>query len=270
MKKTVEEPDLVPAPRGLRWTLPIGTPLQSAIVRFCIRSLTRSRQHRVAFAFFLAIVFAIALSVLRAELTASAPSPLGPDFLMSTLMMMVFATIGLRRVFALPVSLTANWVLRTTQLRPSEKYIAATRRSLLLLAILPVWLLSALLALPLRPLNQVAGHLVVLALIGIILAELNLIGFYKVPFTCSYLPGKSNFQFVFWGFLVVVIALAIPLMLQEWRALESPLLYAGMIAILLIASSVLWAFNRSRAKSAVIYFEEMPGVTIQTLGLQRD
>jgi hypothetical protein len=111
---------------------------------------------------------------------------------------------------------------------------------------------------------------VVLALIGIILAELNLIGFYKVPFTCSYLPGKSNFQFVFWGFLVVVIALAIPLMLQEWRALESPLLYAGMIAILLIASSVLWAFNRSRAKSAVIYFEEMPGVTIQTLGLQRD
>jgi hypothetical protein len=270
MKKTVEEPDLVPAARGLHWALPIGSPLQSAIVLFSIRSLTRSRQHRVAFAFFLSIVFAIALAILRGELPAYAPAPLSPDFLMSTLMMMVFATIGLRWVFALPISLTANWVLRTTQLCSSRKYIAATRLSLLVLAVLPVCLLSALLALPLRPINQVAGHLAVLALIGYILAELNLIGFYKVPFTCSYLPGKSNIQFVFWGFLVVVIAIAIPLMLQEWNALQNWTSYAGMIGILIAVASGLWAFNRYRAESAAIYFEEVPDEGILTLGLQQD
>ncbi len=270
MKKTVEEPDLVPAARGFHWTLPIGSPLQSAIVLFSIRSLTRSRQHRVAFAFFQSIVFAIALAILRGELPAFAPAPLSPDFLISTLMMMIFATIGLRWVFALPISLTANWVLRTTQLRSSQNYIAATRLSLLVLAVLPVWLLSALLALPLRPVNLVAGHLVVLALIGYILAELNLIGFHKVPFTCSYLPGKSNIQFIFWGFLVVVVAIAIPLMWQEWRALQDLVHYACMIGILAAVSCALWAFNRHRANSAVIYFEELPDVTIQTLGLQQD
>jgi hypothetical protein len=270
MKKTVEEPDLVPGAHGLHWTPRFASPLQSAIVLFSVRSLARSRQHRVACAFFLAIVFAIAISVLRGELPAFAPAPLSPDFLISTLMMMVFATIGLRWVFALPISLTANWVLRTTQLRPSQNYIAATRRSLQVLAVLPVWLLSALLAFPLRPFSQVAGHLAVLALIGFILAELNLIGFYKVPFTCSYLPGKSNIQFIFWGFLVVVLAIAIPLMLQEWRALQNPFQYACMVALLIAVAFALWAFNSHRAKSAVIYFEEVPDVTIQTLGLQQD
>jgi hypothetical protein len=267
MKKTVEEPELVPAARGLHWTPRFGSLLQSAIVLFSIRSLTRSRQHRVAFAFFLSIVFAIALSVLRFELSAASPRLLTPDFLMSTFMMMIFATKGLRSVFSLPISLTANWVLRTTQLCPSYKYIAATRRSMLVLAVAPVWLLSAFLGLPLRPTIQVAVHLAVLALIGYILSELNLIGFYKVPFTCSYLPGKSNIQFMFWGFLVAVVAIAVPLMAQEWHALQSPFQSACMVGLLVALAFGLWAFNHHRAKSAILFFEELPEVQITTLGL---
>ena len=57
---------------------------------------------------------------------------------MPTFMMMLFAVFGFRSVFPLPISLTANWALRTTQLCPSYKYIAATRRTLLLLAVAPV------------------------------------------------------------------------------------------------------------------------------------
>jgi hypothetical protein len=267
MKKTVEEPDLVPGTHGLHWAPHFGSPLQSAIVLFSFRSLTRSRQHRVAFAFFLAIVFAIALALLRGELSAAAPGSLSPDFLMSTYLMMAFAILGLRSVFSLPISLTANWVLRTTQLCPSQEYIAATRRSVLVLAVVPVWLLSALLSFSFRPFAQVAGHLAVLGLIGYILAELSLIGFYKVPFTCSFLPGKTNFQLVFWGFFVLFVTVAVPLMSQEWQALHDLFLYACMVAVLVCAASALWAVNRNRAKSAVLYFEELPDEVITTLGL---
>ena len=267
MKKTVEEPDLVPGARGLHWAPHFGSPLQTAIVLFSFRSLTRSRQHRVAFALFLAIVFAIALAVLRGELPATAPGPLSPDFLIATFMMMAFAILGLRSVFSLPISLTANWVLRTTQLSPSQMYIAATRRSMLLLAVVPVWLVSALLSIALRPFAQVAGHLAVLAVIGYILAELSLTGFYKVPFTCSFLPGKTNFQFILWGFLVLFFTVAVPLMSQEWKALHNPFHYVCMLILLLIVASVLWASYRHRAKSAVLYFEELPDEIITTLGL---
>jgi hypothetical protein len=267
MKKTVEEPDLVPQAHGLHWTPRFGSPLQSAIVLFSYRSLTRSRQHRVAFAFFLAIVFAIALALLRGELSSTGPGAMSPDFLMSTYLMMAFAILGLRSVFSLPISLNANWVLRTTQLCPSQKYIVATKRSLLFLAVLPVWLLSALLSFSFRPFAQVAGHLAVLAFIGYILAELSLIGFYKVPFTCSFLPGKTNFQLIFWGFLILFITVAVPLMPQEWEALHDLYQYAYMVGILVLVATILWAFNRHRAKSAVIYFEELPDEVITTLGL---
>jgi hypothetical protein len=66
------------------------------------------------------------------------------------------------------------------------------------------------------------------------------------------------------------MAIAIPLMLQEWNALQYWTSYAGMIGILIAVASGLWAFNRYRAESAVIYFEEVPEEGILTLGLQRD
>lgn len=269
LRKTIEEPDLVPAAGGLHWAPRFGNSLQTAIALFCIRSLTRSRQHRVAFAFYLAIVFAIALSVVRTGLAASVHNPPTMDFMLCTFLMMSFAVIGLRNVFSLPISLTANWVLRMTQLHPTQKYLAATRWSLILFAVLPVWIGSVLLSFSFRPLHEIAAHLAVLALLGFIFADLSLIGFYKVPFTCSYLPGKSNIQFVFWGGLVVFLPLAMLGAEHERRWLNDPVRFACMIGALVAVAFGLWAFNRYRAKSAVLYFEELPEEVLTTLGLTK-
>jgi hypothetical protein len=266
MKKTVEEPDLVPG-GGLQWMPRFGNTLQTAIAHFSIRSLARSRQHRVAFAFYLAFVLGIALSLFRGEVAAGAPRALSLDFLIPTFLMMFFAVVGLRNVFSLPISLTANWALRTTQLRPSQAYVAAARRSLQLLAVLPVWFLSAALACGYRPVSQVAAHLAVLALLGIILVEFCLVGFYKVPFTCSYLPGKANFQFAFWGFVIVLLAVIAPCAEFELRALHQADRYGFMLSLLVGLAMALFAYNDHRAKSAVIYFEEIPDALITTLGL---
>ncbi len=267
LQKTIEEPDLVPASGGLHRTLRFGTSLQTAILLFTFRSLVRSRQHRVIFAFYLAGVFALALSSAKGVLAAAIPRPLTMDFLLSTFVMMSLAVVGLRSIFSLPISLTANWVLRITQVYSPLKYIAVTRRALLILAVFPVWLISAVLSLWFSPLYQVAGHLAVLALLGSILADLCLIGFYKIPFTCSYLPGKVNIQFVFWGFLIVFIPLAISGAEFELRALLHPVQYACMVGALGMAASGLWAINHYRAKSATLYFEELPPEGITTLGL---
>jgi hypothetical protein len=267
MKKTVEEPDLVPGAGRLHWIPSFGRSLQGAIALFCIRSLTRSRQHRVAFAFYLALVFAFALSWLKSELGTGAPLPLSNGFLMSTFMMMTFAVFGLRSVFALPISLTANWVLRTTQLRPSQEYIAATRRSLLLFAVAPAWILSGALSFGFRPASHVAMHLVILGLLGWTLVELSLIGFYKVPFTCSYLPGKSNIQLVFWAFFMICLPLAAWIASVEHDALTRQLNFVSLSFAFTAVAFGLFIFNRYRARSALLYFEELPEEVITTLGL---
>jgi hypothetical protein len=267
MKKTVEEPDLMPGRNGLRWLLPLGDSLHTAIVRFSMRSLARSRQHRVVYAFFLAIAFAIAVSTLTNAATSHHTQPVTQGFLISTLMMLCLAVVGLRSIFSLPVSLKANWVLQVTQLGPPEKYIAATRRAMLVMATVPVWLTAAGLALCYRPWHQAAEHLLVLALAGSIITDTCLIGVSKIPFACSYLPGKSNVQYVFWAYAAVFTPLAMSFSRYEQEVLDRPLAYIELVAALAIAAAGLWTVNRRQAKTAVLYYEEQEPEPITTLGI---
>jgi hypothetical protein len=267
LRKTIEEPDLVPAAHSSHWAPRFGSPLKTAVVLFSVRALTRSRQHRVAFAFYLAIVSAIAITTIHTGIATAAPHPLSQDFLLSTFMMMSFAVVGLRSVFSLPISLNANWVLRITQLRPTPEYTAATRTSLILMAVFPVMIASAILSLTFRPVHQVAAHLLILLLTGCILVDISLIGFYKIPFTCSYLPGKSNIQFIFWGFLILFVPLAMWFTSLEQRALSSLPQFLCMTGALLTIIAALRASNHHQAKSAAIYFEELPSEVIITLKL---
>ena len=267
MKKTVEEPDLVPAARGWHWTPRFGNALQTAILLFSFRSFTRSRQHRLILAFFLSVVFAIMLSMVRDAISAPAPRPVSMDLLVATATMISFAVFGFRLVFPLPISLNANWIVRVTQLRPSQEYIAATRRTLLVFAVFPTWLCCAALALTFRPLSQVAVHLIVLALFGSILADLCLIGFCKIPFTCSFLPGKTNIQYMFWGVAALYVVFAAEAARIEFSALDHPVQYVAMITVLGAAAVGLRTFNRHRAESAILCYEELPPEPITTLGL---
>ena len=267
MKKTVEEPDLVPGRRGWRWSPKLGGKVETAVVRFTARGLGRSRHHRVIYAFWWAMIFAIAVSTLRAECAGGWRLPVTQAYMMPTLTMMGLAVVGLRSVFSLPVSLNANWVLQVTQLNPSQLYIGGARRALLLLSVAPAWGLAALLGLGFRPWGRVAEHLVVLAVVGWILAELCLIGVEKIPFACSYLPGKTNLQYLFWGLAVVFLAVAISLANEEMRVLGHPVGYGVMLGILVAVGAGLWGVNRHRARSAVLYYEELEPEVITTLGI---
>jgi hypothetical protein len=267
MKKTVEEPDLVPGRRGRPWSPRVGGKVETAVVRFTTRGLGRSRHHRVIYAFYWAIVFAIAMSTLRHEWAGGWRLPVTQGYMMPTLAMMSLAVVGLRSVFALPVSLNANWVLRVTQLSASGRYLAGVRRGLLLLSVAPAWAVAAALGAGFRPWTQVAMHLAVLAAVGWILAELCLIGVEKIPFACSYLPGKTNLQYLFWGLTVVFLVVAMQLANEEVKLLGHPVEFAGLVGILAAIGAGLWGLNRRKAREAVLYYEELEPVVIQTLGL---
>lgn len=271
MRKTMEEPDLVSSPHRAKDSVRLGSSLTATITVFSIRCLLRSRQHRVTLAFYAGTGFAIALFCVKATtlgvVFVLVPHPIDSGFLMSTAVMMSFVVVGFRSCFALPISLTANWLLRTTQIQPSERYVQATRRCLFLLAVVPVWVASAVFSVQFRPYRPAALHLVVLALLGYILVDINLRNFHKVPFTCSYLPGKSNIQLGFWTFIMLFVPLTIAGARYELRALNHLGQYLRMIALLVVTDAALLALNRLRAKEAVLYYEENPDEVITTLNL---
>jgi hypothetical protein len=163
--------------------------------------------------------------------------------------------------------LTANWVLQTTHLSPTEKHFATTRSTLLLLAVAPSWAIAASLSIRLRPLHYVAIHLVVLALVGWLFAEIGLINFYKVPFTCSWLPGKVHIQVLFGCALVLRVVFGLTCSEIELPALGSPTRTICMVLLLVGGCFCLWLFNNRRARSAQLYFEEPAPEVITSLGI---
>ncbi|HVN92180.1 MAG TPA: hypothetical protein VMT38_00715 [Terracidiphilus sp.] len=267
MRKTVEEPDLIPARRNLNSTPQIGGGLQSALLLFILRTLWRSRQHRVILALFYSIVFACLMNLVHLAPRIGSIIPITPDFPIITCWMMVFAVLGFRAISPLPISLTANWILRVTQLRPPQDYIAAVWRSTILLVVAPVWVAAAMLSFFYRPYFPAGAHLALLLLMGFILVDIALIGFHKVPFTCSILPGKKNFQFVFWVCLAAIVLLTLFVLTVEFPALQHPVQAVSMVGVFAAVAAGLRLFNRRRAQSAVLYFEEPPIEIITSLGL---
>ena len=162
-----------------------------------------------------------------------------------------------------------NGSLRVTALREVLGYLAATRRSLFLLAVAPVLVATAVVLFPIWPLRSVLEHLIVLWLLGTILADLCLQSFPKIPFTCSHLPGKANLQFAFRGFALIFI-IAINMGAQfELQAFQSLFHLAVMLIILAItASSIKWR-TIWRARSQQLIFEEEQSRQVFSLELYR-
>jgi len=102
------------------------------------------------------------------------------------------------------------------------------------------------------------------------LADLFLHGFRKIPFTCSYLPGKSQVHMKVVA-AVVVMSLAAQSVLLEQHALQSSRAMLLMLSLLgVMAAVVRWRAARAVVSDAEgLHFEE-EGPTLLDLGLYKD
>ncbi len=280
IRKIVEEPDIVAGSRRLNWLPLFGGSVQTAIVQFSIRTLARSRQHRMILAFYLGIGLAFTSLLLKDPTTkrqfenSAASNPwreVSFALWMASVMMMVLAMIGTRVVFALPLDLRANWIFRITGVEYGRESLAASRRAMVVLAVLPVWLAEALVCGGLWPAWQTAVHLVALGLLGMIVAELCLIRFRKIPFACSYLPGKSPINMVVLGAMGLVHAT-----FQAVRLEQQAVRQVQTAAVMVTALVVLWIIIRlvasrlAKGGEQELRFDDELAPVVQGLGLTRD
>jgi hypothetical protein len=278
LRKIVEEPDILPGGRRISWLPPFGDRFQTALVQFAIRTLARSRQHRIMLAFYLGIGFALTIMVLKSPTTpnqlpdapkADVGSELLAPVLAASIIMLCFSIIGTRVVFSLPMDLRANWIFRIcrTDDRLLSSVQVAQRRALFLLSAVPVWLITAAFAFRRWPLQAAVGHLFVLALLASILADICLYNFHKIPFTCSYLPGKSRVHMAFLAAagLLWAITLAVRYEHEALNGIGTILPLIG--GLVMIAMAARW-LTRASANSGTVRFEEEDSAAIQVLGLR--
>jgi hypothetical protein len=272
MRKVVEEPDIMPGVHRIDWPVRFGSLLQTCVTLFSLRTLLRSRQHRVLLSFYLGTGLAIVLAYVKTPLGQRGflHGPRGDvvdvAFLVASLWTICFAVLGVRVVMAMPHTLRANWIFRMTETRSVPEYVAAVRRSLVVMALAPVLILLAGLFLFRWPTLPVAGHLVVLGLVGVIVVELCLDGFHKLPFACSYLPGQSKVHVVFWGLLLVLVPLIAARF--ETRMLHRPFSYFCIVALLFVVAALArWRTDRLALSAEELVFEEEYPPELLALGL---
>jgi hypothetical protein len=265
MPKIVEQPDILPRSRWFPLAPHFGSSLTEALTLFSIRTLLRSRQHRMIFSFYLGLGITIVIGYVNI-ITAgigSAGATISSSFLFASMLMMILVVLALRVVASIPISLQANWMIRITRIRSARDYQKGIRFSWLALAVAPVLLVIAtcLLVYPWRP---AVGHFAVMLGLGILLVELCLYTFPKIPFTCSYLPGKAQIHFVFFGGLMFFLRLLSKAAELEGRLLNRPLGRLMMILALASAALGMRYLSESRAASTedLLFEEEYPaGIT---------
>lgn len=278
-RQIVEEPDITPGVRGLRWLPRFGGGMQTAIGQFCVRTLARSRQHRLIWSFYLGLGLAFTIVLVQAlreeiEIPAAQASHLWREanapLLAASIMMMILAIVGLRVVFAFPLEMPANWIFRAVGIQDGSQILTSQRRAMVLLAVVPVWLISAVVCFWLWPWRQAAVHLICLGLFGMMLCEAALYGFRKIPFTCSYLPGKVNVNVIIVASAFVLTPVLEIIVTLEQDALRKPGTMVEMIVLVAATAAVLqWATRRARSQEEQLQFEETESAVME-LGLYRD
>ena len=283
LRRLIEEPDITPSDRVrplARVTTFIAArlmpqPLERAILLFTARTLARSREHRLLLAAYTGIGLAIAFAYARSYLYGYAENPWDQPnvpFIAGSVIVLFMVIIGARAVFALPVSQPSSWVFRLTAVHQPASYFAAVRKSLFALAAAPVWIGCAILYLAVWPSRPALEHLTLLVALGVLFVERGLYKFRKIPFACSYLPGKANLHVRLYAFGVLFLFLADSGSRLEFWTMSGAARYLVLLAVVLILA--VWARRRTvefaGAPGNRIQFEDMPRADIFALDLRPD
>ena len=276
LPKLVEQPDLLPSKRRFGRLPAMLDARQAAIFSFAARTLIRSRQHRLIASFYIGIGGAAILAYTRIAL-GDGPvlhglkaAQMRSTVMSATIMLMCVVVATARIVFSLPVSLRANWIFRMTEGMETLRYVTAVRRTLFVMTVAPMWIVLAVGLCLLWPPLIAAKHLLVLGLFGSCLVEMALSGFQKVPFTCSFLPGKANVHIAFWVSVLLLVPLSNVAAHFEERLLDTA---SGSVVLILALVVILLAVRRRNIRLAVaaarLRFEELPTPDVMSLKLDR-
>lgn len=260
-----------------RWVLTraiLRQPQERATFFFALNTLARSPKHRLYVVTYTGVGFALAafgVMEMLVPATRRDIAPLlfqpNPALLAVPLILTFFLLSGMRLAFTMPAELPSNWIFQIAQDKAWIEAGKGTRKAMIsaaaLLLLVHVPFYAYLWGWP-RAFQQLIFSLV----LSLMLVELLLMNFRKIPFTCSYQPGKANitvlgivYCFAFTIYAYTMAALELWLMQDDAR-------WTGFLLLILVmfGGIVVWRETIPIDGSGMVY-EDEPNPEIQTLGL---
>jgi hypothetical protein len=246
-------------------------PLERASFHFVAQTAFRRQEHLFYWGSFVAVGIAFIYSDL-ASITASylSVSSRYLNMMLSfPLIASFFILVGLRFVFSVPADLSANWIFKIIDKRKLETSRGGIHKFMLCVVYIPLLMLFTPFYLMIWDVQAVASHVLYVSILSLILVEVLLLRFTKLPFTCSYLPGKTNIQLWLPVYVLVCYLYTYGTTVLELWVLEDVWKYAVFV---IISGIVFFRLNRYRAlflkENSAIRFEEDPAVHLNILSIE--
>ncbi len=252
-----------------RWLLP--HPLERATFHFISNTILRTARHRLFLATYAGIAIALSIPAL-VQIGARPGAPLlvlsTAGFLSVPLTVSFFAVTGLRAAFNLPAELRANWVFQVAESEERVAHIRAARKWIVVMGIVPLFVVLAPFEVAFRGWALALIHLSFALLLSVLVLNLLLVWFRKIPFTCSYFPGKTSLAVMALLYLAGFTTYCGTMASLETRLIGAPPGLALFYGLGLAALAGLALLERRELKvdDSLIY-EDQPDPIVRTLEL---
>jgi hypothetical protein len=246
-------------------------PLERATFHFISNTILRSARQRLFLAAYAGIAIALAApALIKIGLKPGTPllafSPAG--LLVIPLTLSFFTVSGLRAVFNFPAELRANWIFQICESEERVLHTRAARKWIVVMGIAPLFALLAPFEIWFRGWRLGTIHLLFGLGLALVLLSVLLVWFRKIPFTCSYFPGKTSMAAMFLIYLLAFVTYSWTMAEVEQRLIGSP---AALLVFFAAIAAVLIGLNRlerrERGIDDALIYEDEPDPIVRSLEL---
>lgn len=235
-------------------------PVERAVFHFINETIARSAKHRLFLAMYGGLGAALAFLHFTAGRNGKLQLPLVLSFILVS---------GLRAAFNFPSELRANWLFQMTDAQIAKPSLRATRKWIAICGLGPLFTLAGAMELWFFPWRQALFHVAFGLTLSVVLLEILFLSYRKVPFTCSFYPGKVNLV----GLLVMyVVGFTV---YSDWMARLEVWMYGSGLAAAIFygTAAVLLALAGAWRRLLLeetrgVHYEDLDESAIHTLGLE--
>lgn len=235
--------------------------VERGTVAFIGKTMARSAKHRIFLAAYAGVGFALAAQVLSAAKNHD-------EWMSLPLVLGFFLLSGMRFIFTIPSELPANWQFRVSDTDQQRAALNGTRTAMRWFGVAPLFLALSPFYFFWWPPGAALAHLVFSITISVLLIEILTMEFRKIPFTCSYPPGKANVTILWVGYWVAFLVYAFSMAnLESWMVKRPTRLILFYLIVAVLFAGFEWWRRRADTVGVALIFDDAADPAVLTLGL---
>lgn len=220
----------------------LRNPTQRAVFHFFGQTLAKSAFHKMRLLSYMAVSSGLGLillastKLLRSQMTIS-----NKTLLSLPLILAFFLLIGMRSLANVPSSLEANWAFRISEREPRRHYFSGFKKGIFFLTLLPLFIPLYLFYFYLWGWKFALLHILFGLASSLWLLEILFFGYPKIPFACTYVPGKAKLHLYWLVYVLAFIAYVLFFSRLESSLFSAPgsfYYFYGVMGILVLAMKV--------------------------------